>query len=195
MQRAAATIRRSPRQAPGGAAARPDKRAKATPSVATTTPIDLRNVRASLPIAAPTTIVSSGSVDNASAPRAAVVKISDALNRIGNRAKYSTPSPEPPSQRGAAASGRPAEGRPEATTEIRYRTGTSRSPADRSRSPDNHSRYLVNAIPALAISCFRFGVSDFCCCFRPPFCRAGAWPRRPDWLGVTGLGVCTWPCF
>jgi hypothetical protein len=58
----------------------------------------LRAVRASLPSSAPTTIVSSGSVDKASAPRAAVVKISDALNRIGNRAKYSTPNPATPDQ-------------------------------------------------------------------------------------------------
>src|SRR3954454_4806696 len=98
MHSAAATIRRSPRQAPGGAEARPDSSASATPSVAVTTPIDLRAVRASLPSSAPTTIVSSGSVDKASAPRAAVVKISDALNRIGNTAKYNTPNPATPDQ-------------------------------------------------------------------------------------------------
>ena len=70
----------------------------ATPSVAITTPSDLRAVRASLPSAAPTTIVSRGRVDKASAPRAAVVKIREALNRIGNRAKYSTPNPATPGQ-------------------------------------------------------------------------------------------------
>src|SRR5262245_47301516 len=98
MQSAAATINRSPRQAPGGAEAKCDSSASATPSVAITTPIDLRIVSASLPSAAPATIVSKGNVDSASAPRAAVVKISDALNRIGNSAKYNTPSPATPGQ-------------------------------------------------------------------------------------------------
>jgi hypothetical protein len=52
-------------QAPGSADARPTG-ARATPSVAITTPIDLHH-EASLPSARPT-IVSSGSVDKASAP-------------------------------------------------------------------------------------------------------------------------------
>ncbi|MGY4505960.1 hypothetical protein ACVWYH_009917 [Bradyrhizobium sp. GM24.11] len=93
MHSAAAIIRRSPRQAPDGAELRSERSATATPSVATTTPIDLRQLRASLPSAAPITSVNSGSVDSASAPRAAVVKISDALNRIGNSAKNRMPSP------------------------------------------------------------------------------------------------------
>ena len=59
----------------------------ATPSVAITTPSDLRAVSASLPSAAPTSMVSSGSVDSASAPRAAVVKIREALNSSGNSGK------------------------------------------------------------------------------------------------------------
>ena len=46
----------------------------ATPSIAITTPSDLRAVSASLPSTAPTSMVSSGSVDSASAPRAAVVE-------------------------------------------------------------------------------------------------------------------------
>ncbi len=50
----------------GGADAGVDRRARATPSVAIRTPIDFRIVRASLPSAAPTTIVSNGSVDKAS---------------------------------------------------------------------------------------------------------------------------------
>src|SRR4029078_4731305 len=93
MQRAAPTIKRSPRQAPGGAEVSPDSSAMATPNIAIITPADLRAVSASLPSAAPTTIVSSGRVDSASAPRAAVVDISEALNKIGSRPKESTPNP------------------------------------------------------------------------------------------------------
>ena len=48
--------------------------------------------------AAPTTIVSNCSVERASAPRAAVVKISEALNRIGNRAKNRRPRQAIPGQ-------------------------------------------------------------------------------------------------
>src|ERR1700733_14382662 len=98
MQSAAATIRRSPRQAPAGAPDNPDSNASATPPIAISTPANLRGVSASLPSAAPTSMVNNGSVDSASEPRAAVVKINDALNRIGNRAKYSTPSPAVPGQ-------------------------------------------------------------------------------------------------
>src|SRR6185312_6333247 len=98
MQSAAATIKRSPRQAPAGAEESPDSSASATPPIAISTPTLLRAANASLPSAAPTSIVSSGKVDSASEPRAAVVKISDALNRIGNSAKYKTPSPATPGQ-------------------------------------------------------------------------------------------------
>src|SRR4051812_34311005 len=98
MQRAAPTIKRSPRQAPGGAEVRPDTSAMATPVIATTTPSDLRVVSASLPSTLPTTIVNNGSVDKASAPRAAVVKIRDALNSSGNTAKNNTPKAATASQ-------------------------------------------------------------------------------------------------
>src|SRR5579871_603323 len=93
MHRAAATIKRSPRQAPGGAVARPDSSAIETPRIVMSTPTAFRAVSGSLPSAAPTTIVSKGNVESASAPRAAVVKISDALNRMGNAAKNNSPRP------------------------------------------------------------------------------------------------------
>ncbi|CAM5180028.1 hypothetical protein CDEF62S_04356 [Castellaniella defragrans] len=93
MHSAAAIISRSPRQAPAGADDNPDSRANATPSMATSTPVVLRRVRGSPPVAAPTIRVSNGSVDSARAPRAAVVKISEALKRMGNIAKNNTPRP------------------------------------------------------------------------------------------------------
>src|SRR4051812_28701743 len=93
MQKAAPTIKASPRHAPVGADARLVSSATATPDVAIRTPAVLRRVNGSTPSAAATTIVSNGKVDSASAPRAAVVKISDALNRIGNRPKNSRPRP------------------------------------------------------------------------------------------------------
>jgi len=43
-------------------------------------------------------MVSNGSVDKASAPRAAVVKINEALNSSGNTAKKSMPKPATASQ-------------------------------------------------------------------------------------------------
>ena len=87
MQSAAPTISRSPRQAPGGAEVRPDSSAMATPSIAITTPSDLRAVSASLPSTAPTSIVSSGSVDSASAPRAAVVEYQGGVEQQRERGK------------------------------------------------------------------------------------------------------------
>ncbi|MGY3482922.1 hypothetical protein ACVW1C_000805 [Bradyrhizobium sp. USDA 4011] len=98
MHSAAATISRSPRQAPGGAVARPESSTIKTPRMVTSTPVVFRAVSGSAPSAAPTSMVSSGSVESASAPRAAVVKISEALNRTGNAAKNKKPRPATPSQ-------------------------------------------------------------------------------------------------
>jgi uncharacterized membrane protein YjjB (DUF3815 family) len=67
-----------------GAVARSVSKAMDTPRIATRTPAVFRKVNGSLPSAAPTTMVSRGNVDNAREPRAAVVKIRDALKRIGN---------------------------------------------------------------------------------------------------------------
>src|ERR1700742_4023347 len=93
MQNAAHTINASPRHAPAGAEARLESSATATPVVAMKTPAVLRMVSGSTPSAAPTIMVNNGNVDSASAPRAAVVKISEALNRIGNRPKNNRPRP------------------------------------------------------------------------------------------------------
>ncbi len=126
MHSAAAIIRRSPRQAPDGAEVRSESSATATPNVAITTPIDLRQLRASAPSAAPITSDNSGSVDKASAPRAAVVKISDALNRIGNSAKNRMPSPV-----AAAQSPRPGQRSPRSSV----RGNSSRKPMPNRNEP------------------------------------------------------------
>ena len=68
-----AAMMRSPRHAPAGAPARPVASAIATPPTAMTTPSVLRAVSASRPRSAATTMVTSGSVQSASEPRAAVV--------------------------------------------------------------------------------------------------------------------------
>ena len=63
----------SPRQAPAGAAERPDASAASTPSTAIETPAALRSVNLSMPSSAATTMVWSGSVESARLARAAVV--------------------------------------------------------------------------------------------------------------------------
>ena len=63
----------SPRQAPGGASARPVASATVVPRIAMQTPMVFRQVSASMPRSAPTTMVCSGKVESASAARAAVV--------------------------------------------------------------------------------------------------------------------------
>ena len=63
----------SPRQAPGGASARPDASAANTPSMAMSTPENFRAVSGSMPSSAPTTIVCNGKVESARLARAAVV--------------------------------------------------------------------------------------------------------------------------
>ena len=68
MQRAPATMTRSPRQAPAGACATPAASATATPLMAIRTPAVLRAVSRSMPSAAATTMVRSGRVESASAP-------------------------------------------------------------------------------------------------------------------------------
>jgi hypothetical protein len=73
MQNAPATIKRSPRQAPGGAPARPAANAAATPAMAIRTPALLRHVSGSMRKPAATSMVSSGKVESASEARAAVV--------------------------------------------------------------------------------------------------------------------------
>src|ERR1044072_3043112 len=133
MHSAADIIRRSPRQAAGGAEVRSVSSATATPSVAITTPIDLRQVRASAPSAAPITSDSSGSVDSASAPRAAVVKISEALNRIGNTAKNRMP-------RGKAARRAPPP-RPAVPAQQRQRQQQEKADAE----PERADRERVDA--------------------------------------------------
>ncbi len=60
--------------------------------MAINTPADLRRVSRSTPNSAAISMVSSGSVDSASAPRAAVVWISEALNSTGKSAKNNRPS-------------------------------------------------------------------------------------------------------
>ena len=73
MQPVAAAMTMSPRQAPDGACVSPVASAMPTPATAIPTPSRLRLVGASTPMAAATSIVTSGSVANASEPRAAVV--------------------------------------------------------------------------------------------------------------------------
>jgi hypothetical protein len=73
MHTAPPTMARSPRQAPGGAPARPAASAAATPPTAISTPALLRQVSGSMPSAAAATMVSSGRVESASEARAAVV--------------------------------------------------------------------------------------------------------------------------
>ena len=70
----AAVMMSSPRHAPGGAAARPEASAAATPNTATQTPVVFLDVSGSTPSSAPTTMVCSGSVASARLARAAVVK-------------------------------------------------------------------------------------------------------------------------
>ena len=60
----------SPRQAPGGAACKPDASAAKTPSMAMATPKVLRSVSGSMPRSAPTNIVCSGKVESARLARA-----------------------------------------------------------------------------------------------------------------------------
>ena len=55
----------SPRQAPSGAAERPEASAANTPSIAIATPKLLRRVRGSMPSSAPTVMVCTGSVESA----------------------------------------------------------------------------------------------------------------------------------
>ena len=73
MQSTAAAMINSPRQAPLGAAERPDASAAKTPSTAMPTPTDLRIVNGSMPRMPPTSMVCSGKVDSARLARAAVV--------------------------------------------------------------------------------------------------------------------------
>ena len=73
MHSVAAAMIRSPRQAPAGACASPDASAMPTPPIASSTPEVLRALSASMPSAAPATMVISGRVESASVPRATVV--------------------------------------------------------------------------------------------------------------------------
>ena len=93
MHSAAPIIKTSPIHAAAGACLRPESKATATPATAKSTPHVLRRVMVSEPSIAPATIVRRGSVDKASAPRDAVVNLSEALNSAGNSAKKSIPRP------------------------------------------------------------------------------------------------------
>ena len=73
MQSTAAVMISSPRHAPGGAAARPEASAIATPSTAIRTPMVFRAESRSRPSKAPTTMVCNGNVESARLARAAVV--------------------------------------------------------------------------------------------------------------------------
>jgi hypothetical protein len=73
MHNTAPVMINSPRQAPAGAADRPEARAEKTPSMAIATPADLRAVSGSMPSRAATSMVCSGKVDSARLARAAVV--------------------------------------------------------------------------------------------------------------------------
>ena len=70
MHSTAPVIIASPRQAPSGAAPRPEASAAKTPSMAMETPSDLRNVSRSMPSSAATIMVCSGKVDSARLARA-----------------------------------------------------------------------------------------------------------------------------
>ena len=75
----------------GGRRGKAGQQAIDTPDIATSTPVVFRAVSGSLPSAAPTTIVSSGNVDNASAPRAAVGEDQRRVEQNGNTAKNNRP--------------------------------------------------------------------------------------------------------
>ncbi len=73
MQSTAPVMMVSPRQAPDGAACKPEASAANTPSMAIATPVVLRAVNGSMPSSAPTIIVCNGKVESARLARAAVV--------------------------------------------------------------------------------------------------------------------------